>query len=89
MKRLLFCAVLAVASIASARSEELPPWIADYIRQFAPPGRKPEIDYALITPFHTDHMGTLTEESPPSANGSYRLTGITEVADLLPTRAAG
>ena len=148
MKRLLFCAVLAFASIAAARSEELPAWregyldihhistgqgnaaflvlpdgttllidagaadqefarsvaplksfppkpdgsrspaawIADYIHQFAPPGRKPEIDYALITHFHTDHMGTLTEASPPSANGPYRLTGITEVADLLPIR---
>ncbi len=103
MKRLLFCAVLAFASITPARSEDLPPWregyldihhistgqgnaaflvlpdgttllidagaadqefarsvaplksfppkpdgsrssaawIADYIRQFAPPGRKP------------------------------------------------
>ena len=59
-------------------------WIADYIRQFAPAGRRPTIDYALITHFHTDHMGTLTEASPPSANGPYRLTGITEVADLLP-----
>jgi len=61
-------------------------WIADYIRQFAPAGRKAELDYALITHFHTDHMGTLTEASPPSANGPYRLTGITEVADLLPIR---
>jgi hypothetical protein len=59
-------------------------WIADYIRQFAPPGRAPVIDYALITHFHTDHMGTLTEASPPSAKGPYRLTGITEVGDLLP-----
>lgn len=61
-------------------------WIADYIRQFAPAGRRPEIDYALITHFHTDHMGTLTEASPPSATGAYRLTGITEVADLVPIR---
>jgi len=61
-------------------------WIADYIRQFAPPGRSLGLDYAMITHFHTDHMGTITEASPLSVNGSYRLAGITEVADRLPIR---
>lgn len=59
-------------------------WIADYIREFAPAGRPTKVDYALITHFHTDHMGTITPESPMSRNGAYRLAGITELADLLP-----
>lgn len=59
-------------------------WIADYIRQFAPAGRPAKLDYALITHFHTDHMGTVTPDKPMSRTGAYRLAGITEVADLVP-----
>jgi hypothetical protein len=59
-------------------------WIADYIRQFAPAGRPLGLDYALITHFHTDHIGTITASSPTSKLGPYRLAGITEVAELIP-----
>lgn len=59
-------------------------WIADYIRHFAPAGRPPELNYALISHFHTDHIGTITPSSPTSKVGPYRLAGITEVADLIP-----
>jgi len=59
-------------------------WIADYIRQFAPAGRPLKLDYALITHFHTDHIGTITQDKPMSRTGAYRLAGITELADLLP-----
>ena len=59
-------------------------WIADYIRQFAPSGRPVKLDYALITHFHTDHMGTITPDKPASRTGAYRLAGITELADLIP-----
>ncbi len=61
-------------------------WIADYIREFAPRGRSVALDYALITHFHTDHMGMLLPSSPMSATGAYQLTGITEVADLIPIK---
>lgn len=61
-------------------------WISDYIRQFAPRDRPVGLDYALITHFHTDHMGMLLPSSPMSATGAYQLTGITEVADLIPIR---
>lgn len=59
-------------------------WIADYIRQFAPAVRPVQLDYALITHFHTDHFGTITPEKPLSRTGAYRLAGITELAELLP-----
>ncbi len=59
-------------------------WIADYIRQFAPAGRSVKLDYALITHFHTDHIGTITPDSPMSRTGAYRLAGITEVAERIP-----
>jgi hypothetical protein len=61
-------------------------WIADYIRQFAPHGQPVALDYALITHFHTDHMGMLLPSSPMSATGAYQLTGMTEVADLIPIK---
>lgn len=59
-------------------------WIADYIRHFAPAGRPVKLDYALITHFHTDHIGTVTPQKPMARAGAYRLAGITEVADLIP-----
>jgi beta-lactamase superfamily II metal-dependent hydrolase len=61
-------------------------WIANYIRQFTPRGKAVGLDYALITHFHTDHIGTIHDASPLSANGAYRLAGITEVADLIPIK---
>lgn len=61
-------------------------WIADYIRQFAPRDRPVVLDYALITHFHTDHMGMLLPASPMSATGAYQLTGITEVAETVPIK---
>lgn len=59
-------------------------WIADYIRQFAPAGRPPILDYAMITHFHDDHFGEWDENRPTSKNGEYKLMGITEVGDLIP-----
>jgi hypothetical protein len=59
-------------------------WIADYVRQFAPAGRPVKLDYGLITHFHTDHMGTITPDTPMSRTGAYHLAGITELDDLLP-----
>lgn len=61
-------------------------WIAGYIRQFAPAGRPIALDYALITHFHTDHIGTVLPTSPMSATGAYRLAGITEVGDFIPIK---
>lgn len=61
-------------------------WIADYIRQFAPHDRPLALDYALITHFHTDHFGMVLPSSPMSKTGAYKLTGITEVADLIPIK---
>lgn len=61
-------------------------WIAQYIGKFAPKGRPVSLDYALITHFHTDHMGTISPDSPMSTTGAYRLAGMTEIADLIPIK---
>ena len=55
-------------------------WIARYLARH---GVK-ELDYALITHFHGDHMGQVLRTSPMDRTGSYKLSGITEVAETVP-----
>jgi beta-lactamase superfamily II metal-dependent hydrolase len=57
--------------------------IARYVRHMLD-GEEARLDYAVITHFHGDHMGSITGSEPRSAFGDYRLRGITEVAEELP-----
>lgn len=57
-------------------------WIADYIRHFSPDGDSTRLDYAFITHFHDDHIGS-AQNAHGYANG-YPLTGISEVGTILP-----
>lgn len=59
-------------------------WIARYVARRLEPLPEPRLDYVLITHFHPDHMGWATEDDPLAANGAYRLSGITRVAESLP-----
>ena len=60
-------------------------WIASYVlRQMKPAVRK-ELDYALITHIHPDHLDA-AEEGVPSTKGNYKLTGITDVDAQVPIR---
>ncbi len=61
-------------------------WIASYIRQVMPAGWAPTLDYALITHYHGDHYGAVRPDSPLSATGAYRLSGLTDVAEYLPIK---
>ena len=54
-------------------------WIVRYLRRHG----VTDLDYALITHFHADHMGQLRASSPVDSTGSYRLTGITEVGNAI------
>jgi hypothetical protein len=59
-------------------------WIARYaLRQLRATGRA-EIDTLVVTHLHPDHLGDATPESPKSARGDYVLTGVTDVAELVP-----
>lgn len=42
-----------------------------------------QIDYGVISHFHSDHFGSVTSQSKLSAKGEYRFTGITEVNEYL------
>ncbi|WP_038291516.1 ComEC/Rec2 family competence protein [Zooshikella ganghwensis] len=59
-------------------------WIIDYIRQFHPNKETANLDYALITHFHEDHMGEVDETSKQSKLGDFQITGITEIAESIP-----
>lgn len=46
----------------------------------------PGLDYALVTHFHPDHMGAPRPDSASDRAGRFKLAGITEVLDAIPTR---
>lgn len=65
-------------------------WIVDYVQSFWPrpnevvDGMELTLDFVLVTHFHCDHFGDISEEEAKSLkNGGYKLTGITEVGHLL------
>ena len=58
-------------------------WVARYARRVLP-GPEKKLDYVVLSHFHGDHMGAVASDSPVSAEGGYRLTGITEIAEHLP-----
>ena len=58
-------------------------WIARYVRKALAFRNNPAIDYAILTHFHDDHMGSLSRISPTSSAGNYKLTGITEVGEHI------
>jgi beta-lactamase superfamily II metal-dependent hydrolase len=58
-------------------------WIVQYIKQVLPDVKNPVIDYALLTHYHDDHIGGITPTTKTASNGAYKLTGITDVGNVL------
>ncbi|MDR0833661.1 MAG: MBL fold metallo-hydrolase [Candidatus Symbiothrix sp.] len=58
-------------------------WIARYIRHFSPDRNNGKLNYIMTSHFHEDHIGGITPETKSSPAGQYKLSGITEVGDLL------
>ena len=46
-------------------------WIADYVRQYMPAGRPPELDHVLITHYHSDHYGHVYTGALFDSSGRY------------------
>jgi beta-lactamase superfamily II metal-dependent hydrolase len=59
-------------------------WIGRYALHHMRTAPRQELDYFVLTHFHGDHMGDLFPDSPRSRYGDYRLTGVTDVAELIP-----
>lgn len=60
--------------------------IARYVQRVHPDGTGGALDYAVLTHFHGDHMGTVMPDSPRSPGGGYKLSGITDVGDEVKIR---
>ncbi|ADB39019.1 ComEC/Rec2 family competence protein [Spirosoma linguale] len=60
-------------------------WIARYVRNALRFQGNPILDYAIITHFHDDHMGTPAHVTK-RGKGGYVLAGITEVGEYIPIR---
>ena len=61
-------------------------WIKRYISKVLEPAPHFQIDYAMPSHFHRDHMGQVTDSSPSSKNGAYKLTGFTLIGDEIPIK---
>ena len=60
-------------------------WIAHYIRHMLAHDPTATLDYAYLTHFHDDHMGS-PARAIKTAPGGYKLSGITEVGTLIPIK---
>lgn len=60
-------------------------WQVRYMKHFlGEAGLDPNhIDYLLATHFHSDHIGTPSAYSIPSANGKYQMSGISYVCNYM------
>lgn len=59
-------------------------WIGRYVRRHLARAGLDALDYLLVTHLHPDHTGDVDAGSPPSSRGAYRLSGVTDVAELVP-----
>lgn len=61
-------------------------WITRYLQRLLQQAPAQQIDYALPSHFHGDHMGWLTKSAPQSEKGDYQLSGLTWVGDKIPIK---
>ncbi|MEQ9308170.1 MAG: MBL fold metallo-hydrolase [Balneolaceae bacterium] len=61
-------------------------WITRYIERVLEHGPTKQIDYAMPSHFHWDHMGQVTDSSPKAKQGDYFLTGFTMIGEYVPIK---
>jgi len=59
-------------------------WIGRYAKRRLEASGLTAIDTFLLTHLHGDHVGYLSPDSPLSSEGTYRLTGVSDVAAIVP-----
>lgn len=59
-------------------------WVARYAGRRLIETNGKGLDYVVVSHLHPDHLGDVTPDCPVSPHGDYRLTGIMDVAELLP-----
>jgi hypothetical protein len=65
---------------ASRRAGE---WVGRYVQRQLRGGDLQGLDYALATHLHPDHVGDVGPDTPPAPGGTYKLTGIADVANMV------
>jgi hypothetical protein len=73
-------------SVATRPSDErrAGEWIGRYVLRHLKAANRSSLDYFLLTHIHPDHVGDVTENSPTSTLGAYKLTGVMDVAEIVP-----
>ncbi|KAB7771074.1 ComEC/Rec2 family competence protein [Xanthomonas maliensis] len=61
-------------------------WVGRYVRRHLAQAGRHELDDFVLTHFHRDHMGECLPDTPLAPGGAYALTGVTDVAHLVPIR---
>ena len=61
-------------------------WIGRYVQRQLRAASLEQIDTFMLTHLHADHLGDVAAETPLSSDGSYKLTGVSDVAALMPIR---
>ena len=59
-------------------------WVGRYVQRYLQSAGLTALDYLLVTHLHPDHLGDVTDDSPLSKQGDYRLTGVADVAEIVP-----
>ncbi len=73
--------VVAMRPNASTSAADV---IVNYINHFTSEASRGHIDYAVLTHFHEDHMGTYRTSLPDGGDGSFKMTSLAEVGTRLP-----
>ncbi|MCI2082845.1 MAG: hypothetical protein LKK08_01165 [Bacteroidales bacterium] len=60
--------------------------IVNYINHFTSPESKGHIDYAVLTHFHEDHMGSYLSTLPSGGDGTFKMTSMCEIGTRIPFR---
>lgn len=61
-------------------------WLGRYAKRQLEAAGLTQIDAFMNTHLHDDHLGELTPGLPDAPGGGYKLTGITDVANIVPVK---
>ncbi len=61
-------------------------WVARYVQRRLKEIGSRGLNYLLVTHNHPDHVGDVNPASPASSHGDYRLTGVMDVAEMIPVQ---
>jgi beta-lactamase superfamily II metal-dependent hydrolase len=61
-------------------------WLGRYAKRQLDAAGLDGIDVFMNTHLHDDHLGELTESCPEAPGGGYKLTGVTDVAAIVPIK---